>query len=156
MARWSYAFLVLPLSVGVWLGCNSRASDAGDFYEKSTENQCYIIKKCLKLIWNDAEWDNIGDCVDDCASYYDGGNGCDLEDAMDAFDEGCPDYDEDKANDCLKQMIGEYNSCTPAHDYDDADFNCKDDPCRNICGDCTQGEWGLSEVPSPFSWSEER
>ena len=61
MNRWSYALLVLPLSVGVWLGCSSRASDASDFYEKRVENACYIIKKCMKWSWNDAEWKNIDD-----------------------------------------------------------------------------------------------
>lgn len=116
---------------GMWLGCNSRASDAGDFYDKQIENSCYIAKKCNKLSWNEQEYKNIKDCVDDLID----------EDYKDIYIENCPDFDEDLANECLSQMIGEYNSCSPAHDYDDGDFDCKDDPCQNICGDCQGGDY---------------
>lgn len=145
MNRWFHAVLVLPLVVGVWLGCNTRASDAGDFAEKSMENQCYIIKKCLKYNWNSNEWKNIQDCVDDCAGY----GSCDIDEYKDQFDMSCPDFDNDMANDCLSQMIKEYNSCTPAHDYDDADFDCRDDPCQNICGECNGGQWGDGAPMTP-------
>jgi hypothetical protein len=150
MKRWT-VYLLPAFCLSVWFGCNTRASDAGDFAEKSIENQCYIIKKCQKYNWNDAEWKNIKDCVEDCAS---SSGDCDLEELIDMADEFCPDYDEDKANECLSQMISVYNSCTPAHDYDDADFDCEDDPCLNICGECQGGSWGYSPL-SPWNSEDE-
>jgi hypothetical protein len=134
------------------LGCSTRASDAGDFAEKQLENACYITKKCEKWTWNSNEWKNIQDCVDE---FVDNSGADDIEEYGDYFDESCPDFDKDMANDCLSQMVKEYNTCTPAHDTDDADFDCEDDPCRNICGDCSGGDqWG-DTIPNPWAMKSE-
>ena len=124
--------VMMVFCVGVAFGCRTGAADEQDFAENYVHNYCYLVKKCLKLSYNEQEYDNLEDCEED---YLD-----DDYSAVD-FAADCEGYDEEKGRDCLQQLISEYNSCAPEHDCDDADYDPDDNPCE-ISSVCTDGYTG--------------
>lgn len=105
----SSIFLFSSLAVG----CTTTAEG---YYKASTRVGCRTLKKCEEDLWEEAGYDNVGDCVDETLDAV----------SEDDFAEFCDDYDRKEARKCLRSARKAKRSC----DEDDIDT----DACSKVCG----------------------
>ena len=86
------------------------------FHRASTRLGCRTLKKCDEDAWKDADFDNIGDCVDESLKVVSESDFADL----------CENYDKKEARKCLRSGRKYRRSC------DESDVD--EDACGKVCG----------------------
>jgi hypothetical protein len=94
------------------------------FITTSTRIDCRFVRKCLRAVWNELDYDNLRDCVDDSleVEVLPGTT------AKDAFVNGCDDFDSSAARDCLAGKRKAVRQCDA-----DAPSRSQERACANVC-----------------------
>ncbi len=115
-----------------WIFCSSfllaacGSSSPDNYIEKTTKLSCKYLKKCEESMWNEAGYDNVGDCVDqtlDAEIPVVGGT------VRDAFVDSCSDFDSSAARKCLAGLRKAKRKC----DLDAASSE-QETACAEVCG----------------------
>ncbi len=112
------------------------------YYKASTRVGCRALKKCDEAAWNEAGFDNVGDCVDKTLKEFSESDFADI----------CEDYDKSAARKCLRAGRKYRRSCE--------DSDLEESACGEVCGtpslpgELTPEERGRAAAEAAFAAGE--